>query len=296
MLNQIPQPIQNRIVDFLKRRTERKVELQRFVFSSGGCINNGGQLSTTNGTYFLKWNLQSQFPHMLKLEARGLDLLKHTKTLKIPEVLMASVVGDFQFVLMEYVESRRRTGDYWVELATGLAALHKHSSPYFGLEYDNYIGSLAQINLPMQSWPDFFVSNRLEPQLKMLVDSNKIEPGLVRALKALCGRLSNFFPEEAPALLHGDLWSGNLLVGEDGKPCLIDPAVYYGHREAELAFTKLFGGFESQFYEAYMSIFPLNAGFEQRVEIYNLYPLLVHANLFGPSYLSEVNRITNHFK
>ena len=296
MLSQIPPSIQNSVIASLRQEAECEVILQSFIPSAGGCINHGGQLTTTLGTYFLKWNLQSRFPYMLELEAKGLDLLRNTGAVRVPEVLLTGTADEFQFVLMDLVRSGSRGENYWVELAAGLAALHKHSSISFGLEYDNYIGSLSQINFPTESWADFFVTNRLEPQLKMLVDSSKIETGLVRAIQALYTRLSEFFPEEVPALIHGDLWSGNLLVDEEGKPCLIDPAVYYGHREAELAFTQLFEGFEHPFYEAYQHLFPLEKGFEKRSEIYNLYPLLVHANLFGSSYLSEVNRITNHFR
>jgi fructosamine-3-kinase len=181
-------------------------------------------------------------------------------------------------------------------MGIGLARLHKTTQNTFGLHYDNYIGSLTQSNTPpADSWTEFFIHQRLEPMLKMAVDSGKAEPDLIPKFESLYSKLDEIFPQEKPALLHGDLWSGNCMADDNGDPVIYDPAVYYGHREMDLAMTKLFGGFESEFYEAYQEEFPLEKHWEQRIAICNLYPLLAHVNLFVGSYIQSIKNIINRY-
>lgn len=284
-MQQIPQPILEQL------ETTLDVRVSGFNPASGGCINNGGELQTNAGSYFIKWNNANRFPNMFKAEAIGLELLYSKKCISIPNVILVDEVDGLQFICMEFIRSAPPVKKYWSILGERLAILHKNSSEQFGLDHDNYIGSLAQNNTFRKSWIDFFIEQRLEVQL-LLGEKNKlVDASMRKKFDALHKRLNELLPEEKPALLHGDLWSGNLHTNQKGEPCLIDPAVYYGHREAELAFTKLFGGFDLEFYEAYNDELPIEPEFDQRIEIYNLYPLLVHANLFGAGYIRQVRQI-----
>ena len=285
MRTPIPADIQVYLESALSEKGEN---ITGFRFVSGGCINNGGKLTTNKNTYFLKWNSASSFPDMFETEARGLNLLAAKGSLTIPSVLKTDSCKSHAFLLLEWIDAGIKKGNYWETLGNGLAELHKNTEEYFGLDYNNYIGSLAQQNTRVISWPEFFITQRLEPQIRLYEGK---AGGLIKKFERLFSRMENLCPEEKPALIHGDLWSGNLMCDATGNPCLIDPAVYYGHREAELAFTRLFGGFDSRFYEAYNETFPLEPGFDQRTDIYNLYPLMVHVNLFGGSYLLQVERI-----
>ena len=165
----------------------------------------------------------------------------------------------------------------------------------FGLDHDNYIGSLPQSNHQHTSWVEFFIEERLEKQIALAKNSGALNNSTIQQFNNLFKRLKEIIPEEKPSLLHGDLWNGNYMLAADGCACLIDAAVYYDHREMDLAMTRLFGGFPEEFYESYHETFPLSSGFEERVDIHNLYPLLVHVNLFGGSYISQVKSVLSRF-
>ena len=284
-MTSIPSLVLNRIESRLK------VISKGFVPASGGCINNGGELVTTRGSFFTKWNSASRYPKMLEAEASGLKVLRSAKCIHVPDVLYVDEVDDTQFIVMEFIRRSGRKGNYWTILGERLASLHKNSNDAFGLDHDNYIGSLPQRNAAKKNWIDFFVEQRLEVQISLANRNSGIDNSLRKNFELLFKKLPDLLPNEIPALLHGDLWSGNLMVNELGEPALIDPAVYFGCREAELAFTTLFSGFENEFYNTYDNVFPLQPGFKNRIDIYNLYPLLVHANLFGGGYINQVNRI-----
>lgn len=269
--------------------------LEDFVFCGGGCINQGGKLKTTTGDLFLKWNDARKFPGMFAAEARGLKLLRDTSAIHVPGLVACGGNDSWQFLLLEFVEQGPRTSTYWADLGKQLASLHRHTAPAFGLDHDNYIGSLSQVNTPGKKWVDFFISQRLEVQVKLAADHGRLGPETIRQFGVLYKKLGEMLPEEKPCLLHGDLWSGNLITNAHGSPCLIDPAVYYGNREAEIAFTRLFGGFPTAFYNSYHTAFALLPGHEERFDIYNLYPLMVHVNLFGGGYASQVVSILRHF-
>lgn len=166
--------------------------------------------------------------------------------------------------------------------------MHKHTNAQFGFTADNYIGYLPQHNNYHNTWASFFVHNRLMPMVQMAFDKRLLTSFDAQLFERLYLNLYNLFDEEPPALLHGDLWSGNYLIGIDGKPYLIDPAVCYGNREFDIAMTTLFGGFTREFYNGYQEVYPLLTGWEHRLALWNLYPLLVHLNLFGGSYLGQV--------
>lgn len=269
--------------------------IESFSFLSGGCINKGGRLTTSGGSFFLKWNDEKKFPGMFFAEARGLALLRKAKGLAVPMVVQTGSAGGLQFLLLEYIESGTRSGSFWKNFGAGLATLHKSSAPYFGLDHDNYIGTLPQFNTTQSTWVNFFKEHRLNAQLKIAIDHNKLETDILKKFNLLFTELSSLLPDEPPALLHGDLWSGNVMVNSSGDPCLIDPAAYYGHREADLAMTQLFGGFDSSFLKSYTEVFPLADDFHNRFDLYNLYPLLVHLNLFGGGYKSQIVSVLKRF-
>jgi len=291
-LNTVPEPVREGIYALLRERPGMEKSRPRFSPIGGGCINHGGRLTTGNGDhYFLKWNYDARFPQMFAAEARGLDLLYASQAIRIPRIIRAVRCEPYQFILMEFIESRQRAGNYWDLLGQRLALLHKNTRDSFGLDHDNYIGSLPQSNTSCVSWIEFFITNRLQTQLKAGVDAERIDPSMVKSFERLYARLPEILTVEPPSLLHGDLWSGNLIVDDKGEPCLIDPAVYYGHREVDLAMTKLFGGFDERFYASYQNAFGTFPGLQERLDIYNLYPLLVHVNLFGQGYLNQVETI-----
>jgi len=266
-----------------------------FAPASGGCINHGGRIATSGGRCFLKWNDLRKFPGMFYAEARGLSLLGKAEALRVPDVIHAGAAGDFQFILLEYIAAGARSRNYWRDFGAGLAALHMKSATEFGLDHDNYIGSLPQKNTLTSSWIEFFIEQRLEVQLQIARDEGRLGEGFSKKFEALFNRLSSLLPEEPPALLHGDLWGGNLMTTSEGEPCVIDPAVYYGNREADLAMTQLFGGFDPSYIDRYNEVHSLLPGYEARLDLYNLYPLLVHVNLFGGGYMGQVVSILNRF-
>lgn len=295
MIGDVPGAVAAKVADALKQKIGTNITVREFSFCGGGCINHGGRLSTSTGDFFLKWNSARKFPGMFEAEAKGLEMLRATNTLSIPQPIAYGEAGDHQFLMMEFVHQAAQIRNYWQALGEQLAALHGHTQDAFGLDHHNYIGSLPQFNELHTSWLDFFIEQRLQVQLNLLERGHRISSAARKKFDVLFKHLPDLLVLEKPALIHGDLWSGNLIVNSRGEPCLIDPAVYFGHREVELAFTTLFGGFDPMFYEAYRSVFPLESGYEQRFEIYNLYPLLVHANIFGGHYLSQAANIAGRF-
>ena len=271
------------------------LEIKNSQSVSGGSINRAAKISTNRGDLFLKWNSDAPDDFFEK-EADGLSRLSSAGSdLRIPEILSAvkPVGGRPGFLLMEYIEEGR-SGDSF-EFGRNLAKLHQTTAGQFGLETNNYIGSLPQSNRRHKQWTDFFVQERINPQIQMAVDSGKLDNGILQNWKRLSSKLDEIFPPANPSLIHGDLWGGNYLFDSSGNAVLIDPAVYYGHPEMDLAFTKMFGGFSGDFYKGYELESPLEAGFSNRVPIYNLYPLLVHVNLFGGHYSSQFNTILRKF-
>lgn len=253
----------------------------------GGSINSVWKIDTQEGIFVMKCNNAERYPRMFEAEARGLNLLASCAELRLPEVIGTTHVGNSQVLLLEYLEAGLRQPKYFSELGRALASLHRHTENSFGLDHDNWIGSLPQSNKRHLRFCDFFREERLIPQYNRARESGHLQSSDDKAFEQLCKQLDHLIPEEAPALLHGDLWNGNIICGPEGQACLIDPAAAYSHREAELAMTKLFGGFDPSFYEAYHEVYPLQAGWEDRISLWNLYPLLVHINLFGGGYISE---------
>lgn len=287
---------------------------------SGGDINKAYGLTLNTGDkIFMKANAKTNAA-FFTAEAKGLNAIASTKTIATPKILCTGTDdGEYEgysFLLLEFIKRAARRNDYWETLGRELAAMHKaptsdftsgaqsgdtaraiNSQPaigQFGFLDDNFIGAGTQLNTSKNRWVEFFRDCRLVPQFKKAdhyFDSNDRTK-----ITSLLDNLDRFLIEpEQPSLLHGDLWSGNVMCGPDGKAMLIDPACYVGHREADLAMTELFGGFSESFYDAYREAWPLQAGYEERRDLYNLYHLVNHLNLFGPTYLEPVLSIVNYY-
>ncbi|HEY8431441.1 MAG TPA: fructosamine kinase family protein [Sandaracinaceae bacterium] len=254
---------------------------------AGGDINDAWRVETDGGAVFVKTN-DGADPEMFVREAEGLAWLAEARAVRVPAVLAASS----SFLALELIEPARRAPDFDERLGRGLAALHRFGADGFGWRADNFIGSLPQNNAREPDWPSFYVKRRLEPQLRMATERGRASPEMRRGFARLFARIEELAgPSEPPARLHGDLWGGNCHVGEDGAPVLIDPAVYGGHREVDLAMMRLFGGFSDRVFDAYDEAYPLEPGWRERVPLYQLYPLMVHVNLFGGGYAERVERI-----
>lgn len=262
---------------------------------SGGCIHNAQKVTTVKGNFFIKMNQASDL-NMFKTEYSGLELLASAGEINVPESIACGVRDGQAYLLLNFIDSSARKSSFWNDFGLALANLHKnHCNDRYGLSYNNYIGRLDQFNEFSEDWISFFIEQRLEAQLKLAFDNGYIDRTYLTNCTRFYQKLPELLPVEPPSLLHGDLWSGNFMTGEEGQPVIIDPAVYYGHREIELSFTQMFGGFDRQFYRSYMEAYPLQPGFESRVEIYNMYPHLVHVNLFGPSYLGGVTPVIRRY-
>ena len=262
---------------------------------SGGCINQCHRLNTGKDSYFIKYNFADRFPGMFAAEAKGLSLLKCTETLNVPEVLYQHEVDKYAFLMLEYITEGNKSRDFWENFGRNLARLHRASHKFFGLDHDNYIGSLPQINKQCKSWEEFLVVNRLDPLVKNAFDQKLLNREDINGFERLYTKIENLLPKEKPGLLHGDLWSGNFMVNSKGDACIVDPAVYYGHREMDIGMTKLFGGFSTDFYTFYNDENPLEKRWEKRVEFNQLYPLLVHLLLFGSSYTLQIRHILRKY-
>lgn len=265
-------------------------------------INSVKTLYLSNGKkVFLKLNSAENID-IFRAEEEGLQAIKDTGTIKIPCLFCKGTDEEtgVSFLMMEKIETGRSNEHTWRSMGYAFAAMHLADTDRFvsggkyGFLRDNYIGSSKQINDPNDSWIDFFRECRLKPQFIMAEKS--FDHQSARAVIKLMDRLDSILSEpEYPSLLHGDMWGGNYLVGKDGKAVLIDPAAYVGHSEADIAMTQMFCPMPPEFYEAYYEKIPRQAGYEDRREIYNLYHILNHFNLFGGDYLMWALRIIRHF-
>ncbi len=274
----------------LSAQTEKNVHVSGIKQVFGGDINVTCMITSKEGNYFIKTN-NALHADMYEKEFAALKLLYHTHTLKIPQPIFSGVYEANSYLLMEYLGKGAAGNNLWQQLATGLALLHKNSNSTFGLLYDNYIGTIPQHNKPSADWPTFYAAQRILPLIKLAHDKSLCDKTTVLSAEKFCKKLSSLLPEEAPALLHGDLWSGNKMFTVTEEAAVYDPAIYYGHREMDIAMTLLFGGFPETFYAAYHEAFPLQKDWQQRTDINQLYPLLVHLNLFGRQYYNAVYTI-----
>lgn len=272
-----------------------KVTIKKAVPAHGGSINECFVLETSEGKFFLKRNENDKFPRMFEEETKGLQQLSISPILRIPKPISNGIFKGQAYLLTEFIESGLQTENFWEKFGQGMAELHKNNRDYYGADSDNYIGSLVQSNSVHRQWADFFIQQRLRPQIQLTTEKHLLDRTELEMFDKLFLKLDSFFPVELPALLHGDLWSGNFICSTNSQPVIFDPACYFGHREMDIAMTKLFGGFERKFYSAYNEVRPLETGWEERTEICNLYPLLVHLNLFGGGYRKQIELTLRKF-
>ncbi|MDW8403461.1 fructosamine kinase family protein [Chloroflexus sp.] len=254
---------------------------------------------TVGGQRFaLKWAASGPAAAMVAAEAHGLRALAATNTIRIPTVVFACEANGNQpaIVLSEWIENDGHPPDQ-ARLGEQLAALHRCTGTAYGLDRDNFIGGTPQCNGWLDDWIAFFRDRRLLPQIELAGQNGLLPPRRRQALERVVSRLADWLSgvPRVPSLIHGDLWSGNVIAGPGGTPALIDPAISYSDREAELAFTELFGGFSPRFYAAYQAVWPLDPGYRDRRDLYNLYHLLNHLNLFGEGYGAQVDAVARRY-
>jgi fructosamine-3-kinase len=274
-------------------------QITEIVPVSGGDISQAARVRLAGGgaQLLVKWRSGS-LSGLFSAERRGLELLRAAGALRAPEVLAQSeaTASCPAFIALEWLDSRSKSNGSAEALGHGLAAQHRVLASFFGLDHDNFIGANPQPNHPSDNWVNFFREQRLGFQMELAGRNGFLPAHRARRLEVLLARLGDWLPAQPPAsLLHGDLWGGNWLATASGEPALIDPAVYYGHREADLAFTELFGGFPAAFYTAYQAGWSLDRDYEERKDLYNLYHLLNHLNLFGEGYGGSVDSILRRY-
>ena len=295
---------------------------------SGGCINQGYSISSSSRAYFAKINQASQIA-MFEAEALGLQQMRATQTIRVPEPICWGTEGNSAYIVLEWLDLGNRGGERaWEEMGRKLAAMHKYTPPnppllrggeepnstllrgaeernstlrggeepnsillmgVFGWDINNTIGSTIQINNWTANWARFWAEHRIGYQLKLARCRGGHFPQGERLLEVIPELLAGYEPQ--PSLVHGDLWGGNAGVTSAGEPVIFDPAAYFGDREVDIAMTELFGGFSAQFYRGYNQVWPLDSGYEKRKTLYNLYHILNHFNLFSGSYQSQANEM-----
>lgn len=290
----------NHLPESLRRRVEQDLDLTiRSTHTiGGGCIANATRLETDRGARFLKY-ATGEAGRTFEAEAEGLGALARANAdIVIPRVDLAAAPSAAApgFLVTEFLEEGAADGGFWERFGRSLALMHRSEGESYGFHIDNFIGRLPQQNDPVGSWPSFFAERRLDPQRRMAEERGRWRSSWHRHYDALLARLPEILPGSPPkSVLHGDLWSGNVLVTRAASPALIDPATYYGHGETDLAMAALFGGFERTFFEAYHELWPRDDGYLERREIYQLYHLVNHLNHFGGSYAGSVERILGRF-
>jgi fructosamine-3-kinase len=281
----------NHIENLCSGIENKPVKLRAYERMYGGDINETFRLAMSEKDYFIKIN-EASYVDMFQKEADGLQLLADSRSFVIPKVYHNGVFEKSAFLLLEFIPALLQ-GDNPKDFAENLAKMHQTTNDTYGLSYDNYIGRLSQKNTFNTDWIDFFIQNRLQFQIDLA--GNKMPVKIQSQFEKLYQKLPDLSPVDKPSLLHGDLWSGNYFYNIQGKAVVFDPAVYYGHREVDLAMMSLFGGFSREIYDIYNTLFPLETGWQDRLKIYQLYPLLVHFNLFGNSYLSGIQQVLDFY-
>jgi fructosamine-3-kinase len=258
---------------------------------AGGCINECLRWESSEGSLFVKVAPAGRLS-MFEAEAKGLGELAAAGACRVPRVLGSGTVAGSAFLALEWIDFRSTSARAEVLLGEQLAMQHRVTAPRFGWSRDNRIGSTDQHNDWDADWAHFYAERRLRYQLD-LADRNGHGGRLTDRGRLVCERLGAFFASyrPVPSLLHGDLWGGNWAATPSGQPVIFDPAVYFGDREADIAMTRLFGGFGPSFYAAYERSWPLDQGAWTRLPLYNLYHVLNHLNLFGGGYRAQAERM-----
>jgi fructosamine-3-kinase len=267
------------------------VKLARAV--SGGDASEAAQLTLEDGRRIFVKTREGCASDTFVRESEALEWLRDARAFRVPRVLAVSNGNDASppFLALAWIESAPRVRDWDERLGRGLAVLHRAGVPSFGAAHDGYLATFPQPNAPCDTFAEFWVTRRLEPQLRRALDAGLGSSAIKRGFERVFARIDTLVgPPESPSRLHGDLWNGNVLTDESGLPVLIDPAPYGGHREIDLAMMRLFGGFQERVYSAYEEQYPLSPGAAERIPLWQLYPLLVHVNLFAGSYVATLER------
>jgi len=299
----------DKIAGHISETTGETFSLDNRHSVSGGCINQGYSISSSSRAYFAKINQASQIA-MFEAEALGLQQMRATQTIRVPEPICWGTEGNSAYIVLEWLDLGSRGGERaWEEMGRKLAATHKYTPPnppllrgreepnstllrgVFGWDINNTIGSTVQINNWTVNWAEFWAERRIGYQLKLARGRGGHFPQGERLLEMISQLLAGYEPQ--PSLVHGDLWGGNAGVTSAGEPVIFDPATYFGDREVDIAMTELFGGFPALFYRGYNQVWSLDGGYERRKSLYNLYHILNHFNLFGGSYESQANQMIN---
>ena len=262
---------------------------------SGGSISSAYLIETKSDGYFIKINSGPDALRMFHAEQKGLKAIYETGTIAVPRVHFVDYLEDNAVILMDFVESKLPAPEDYRHLGKSLASLHKVTQKDFGFSSDNFIGSLFQSNKVHSDWNEFFWSERLSPQFELAIEKGLLCRKEVPLMNESVSVFNKYSKDVIPSLLHGDLWGGNYLISVDGTPYLIDPAVYYGHSMVDIAMSKLFGSFGSEFYDAYHRIMPKSENYDEEIDFYQLYFLLVHLNMFGSGYYSAVSKILKRY-
>lgn len=266
----------------------------KFTSVGGGSINECYKITAGSQDFFCKINSATKFPQLFEKEKNGLEFLAISGKIKTPTIIDCFEGDGKQVLIMEWISEGERNAKFWKKFGEQLAALHQTTNEYFGFTEDNYMGSVVQINTACEDWVEFFIEQRLKKPVQECLNIQLLNKKHLELFENLYERIPTIFNSpQNPALLHGDLWSGNFMCNYDSEPVLIDPAVYFGHPSIDLGMTTLFGGFNKNFYEAYHYHSPLPINYEEQLKVVNLYPLLIHVLLFGRSYLSQIERILN---
>lgn len=263
---------------------------------SGGDINNAFRLTLNDGRAVFLKTPRSACPGMYAAEAAGLEFLRESASeLRIPKILSVSDEGATSHLALEHLAAAAADRAHDEGLGAGLAAMHGHSLPALGHLSDNFIATLPQDNAPCSDWPTFYAERRLRPMLERACRRGAASRGLRLDVEKLLDRLPELLAtDESPCPVHGDLWGGNAMASKQG-PAIFDPAAYAGHREVDLAMMHLFGGFSTRVFEAYEIHYPLSPGHAERRPLYQLYPVLVHVNLFGGYYADQARRLVQRY-
>lgn len=258
----------------------------------GGSINSVFLVELEKSKIVLKINDSLRFPGMFENEKKGL-LKLNASGVQTPQVIFERSKDNLAFLALEYIPN----GNFgnWELFGEKLATLHTNKNEFFGLDYDNYIGSLRQVNKKENNWKGFYSNQRLLHLTKFAFDKELLSKTDSKKMEELCNKLDTYLPFAKPSLIHGDLWSGNLIFDGQGKPVFIDPAIYYGHPEMDWAMLSLFGSYPETAIKSYCNIIPLENNYFEREKIYQLYPLLVHLILFGRSYYRDISEILNFY-
>ncbi len=294
-MSQLSQEQYQFISAILSQHLGTQTSIDDLQFFYGGNFNLAVRVKSGATEYFIKWT-QGEHLGLFEAEAKNLQLIKQTGAIDVPGVLGVGTLEGKEYLMMECIQSAEKSTNYWSDFGQKLAHLHQHQGVHgHGLDYTNFLGAAKQDNEWESNGVTFFIQKRLKKQVDTALYHRRISAEMESQFEALYEKLPNLIPNESSALVHGDLWSGNAMVNERGEITLVDPCSYYGLREAELAFTTMFGGFPTEFYEAYHQTFPIEKGFHERIPLYNLYPLMVHVNLFGEGYLPAVNKILSSY-